>query len=283
VRAELLLTRGINLPRTRNINLAAPVILTAANAASLGISNPTPQQLGRPVFGPTRLDPRFDAIYQLENSARSDYKGLSLSVNKRFSSEITALASYTLAKATDDASDFSEQPSNPYDLRAERGPSLQDVRHRLVISGVFELPFADEESKSAKSGKGDTFLQEILGNIEIAPIITLSSGRPVDPLTGVDEERSGAFPLSSRPIGFARNSLTTPRYFNTDLRVVKYIQLAETSKLDFAFEFFNLFNHPNVTAINPYFGSAVTPLRAYASPTLYSSPRQFRFSLDWEF
>jgi hypothetical protein len=39
-------------------------LLTPASAAALGIPSPTPQQLGRPVFGPGRIDPRFDAVYQ---------------------------------------------------------------------------------------------------------------------------------------------------------------------------------------------------------------------------
>ncbi|MEP6705104.1 MAG: TonB-dependent receptor, partial [Acidobacteriota bacterium] len=184
IRAELLFTRGVNLPRTRNINLLPPVILTAANAPSLGFPNPTPQQIGRPVFGPGRVDPGYDGIYQLEDSAQSTYRGLSVAVNKRFSSEIAALASYTLSRATDDASDFNEQSQNPFDLRSERAPSLQDVRQRLVLSGVFELPFGDAE-ETANGGK-DSLLTEVFSNIEIAPIITFSSGRPVNPLTGSD-------------------------------------------------------------------------------------------------
>src|SRR5205823_2305690 len=52
VSANYLFVRGIHLSRTRNINLLPPVLLTPANAQSLGISDPTPQQLGRPVFSP---------------------------------------------------------------------------------------------------------------------------------------------------------------------------------------------------------------------------------------
>jgi hypothetical protein len=282
VRAEFLFTRGIHLPRTRNVNLLPPVALTTTSAASLSVSSPTPQQLGRLVFGTGRIDPRFDSVYQLENSASSTYRGLSLSVNKRLSNEFEILASYTLSKAIDDASDFNEQPANPYDLRAERSLSSQDVRHRLVISSVFELPFGDEDEKG-KTVEKDNLLKEILGNIEIAPIVTFSSGRPVNALTGTDEERSRAFPLASRPLGFARNSLRTPNFFNTDLRIVKYFPLSESAKIDFVFEFFNLFNKPNVAAINQFYGSGVTPLSTFRTPILFNSARQFRFSIDLEF
>ncbi len=281
IRAEFLFTRGVFLPRTRNFNLLPPITLTNSNAAALGIPNPTAQQIGRLVFGTGRIDPRFDAIYQLEDSASSTYRGLSLAINKRFSSEITALASYTLSKVTDDASDFNEQPANPYNLQAERALSLQDVRHRLVVSGVFELPFGDEEGKD--TGEKDDLLKEIFGNVEIAPIITLSSSRPVNALTGTDEERSRAFPLVSRPLGFSRNALRTPNFFNTDLRIVKYVPLIESAKIDFAFEFFNLFNKPNVVAVNQFYGSGTTPLPTFRTPILFNAPRQFRFSIDLEF
>jgi hypothetical protein len=281
IRAEFLFTRGVNLPRTRNINLLPPVTLTTANATLLGIQNPTPQQIGRLVFGTGRIDSRFDSIYQLEDSASSTYRGLSLALNKRFNNEITVLASYTLSKVTDDASDFNEQPANPYDLKAERALSLQDVRHRFVVSGVFELPFGDDEEKDKV--EKDSLLNEIFGNIEIAPIITLSSGRPFNALTGTDEERSRASPLVSRPLGFSRNALRTPNFFNTDLRIVKYIPLSESAKVDFAFEFFNLFNKPNVAAINQFYGSNSTPLSTFGTPILFNSPRQFRCSIDLEF
>lgn len=282
VRAEFLFTRGVDLPRTRNTNLASPVVLTATNAAALGFANPAPQQLGRPVFRPARLDPRYDAIYRLENSASSQYRGLNLAVDKRFGREASALVSYTLSKTTDDASDFFEQAADPYDLPAERSRSLLDVRHRLVISGVFDLPFGDEDEKPGAAKAKDSLLTEILGNIEVAPIVTLSSGRPVNALTATDEEHNGAFPVTSRPLGMGRNSLSTPRSFNTDVRIVKYIPFSKTARLDFAFEFFNLFNRTNVVAINPYFGSSATPLRSFLSPTVVGAPRQFRFSLDME-
>ncbi|MEP6920836.1 MAG: TonB-dependent receptor [bacterium] len=282
LRADYLFTRGIHLPRTRNINLLLPVTLTAANAAALGFFNPTPQQLSRPVFGPGRIDPRFDALYQLENSAHSSYNGLTLALNKRMSNEFELLASYTLSKTTDDASDFDEQPQNPYDLRAERALSRQDVRHRFVLSALFDLPFGDEEEKGAGSER-DTLIGNILSHIEIAPIVTLSSGRPVNALTGADEEHGLTFPLASRPSGFWRNTLHTSRFINFDLRVLKYFPMGERRRLDLVVEAFNLSNHPNTLSLNSFFGSGATPLSSFGTATSFTAPRQFRFSIDYEF
>jgi hypothetical protein len=282
IRAEYLFARGIHLPRMRNINLLAPVVLTTANAATLGILNPTPQQLGRPVFGPGRIDSRFDAIYQIEDSASSTYNGLTLALNKRLSNDFELLASYTLSKTTDDASEFDEQPQNPFDLRAERGLSRQDVRQRFVVSSLFDLPFGEEEESKAGNKKED-LLGTVLGHIEIAPIVTVSSGRPVNPLTGSDEERSRAFPLTSRPLGLARNSLHTPGFINVDIRALKYFPFGERRRLDLVVEAFNLFNHPNVLSLDPFFGSGVMPLPTFRTPMSFSAPRQIRFSIDFEF
>ena len=55
--AEYQYVHGVHLGHSSNINLAPPVTVTAANAAALGISNPTAQQLGRLAFPTTRLNP----------------------------------------------------------------------------------------------------------------------------------------------------------------------------------------------------------------------------------
>jgi hypothetical protein len=277
--ATFLFARGVRLSRTRNANLPPPVLLTLDNAASFGIPNPFPQQLGRLVFPPSRLSSQFDGIYQWENHASSDYSGLSLSLNRRLSNEISFSGSYTFSKAVDDASDFNEQPENPYLLHAERALSSNDQRHRFVFSGTFDLPFADEEEGKKSSG----MIAKLFGNIEAAPILIIGSGRPINPLTGFDANRSGAFPLSSRPLGFGRNSLVTPSQVQFDLRVLKFFKMREHGKLDFVVESFNLLNHTNVVALNQFFGPGNSPIPVFTTPNKAGIPRQLQFSIDFEF
>jgi len=277
--ATFLFARGVRLSRTRNVNLPPPVLLTPDNAASLGIPNPSPQQLGRLVFPPARLSPQFDNIYQWENHASSVYHGLSLSLNRRLSNEIEFSGSYTLSKAIDDASDFDEQPENPYLLPAERALSANDQRHRFVFSGIFDLPFADEDEGKKPTG----FIAKIFGNIEAAPILTIESGRPVDPLNGFDANRSGAYPLSARPLGFGRNSLRTGTQVELDLRVLKFFKVGEHGKFDFVVESFNLVNHTNVAALNQFYGTQSSPLPPFSLGNKAGIPRQLQFSLDFEF
>jgi hypothetical protein len=279
VSATFLFARGMRLSRAVNVNLLPPVVLTPQNAASLGIPDPFPQQLGRLVFSAARISPQFDNVYQWENHAGSVYDGLALSLNRRLSNEIEFSGSYTFSKAIDDASDFNEQPENPYALHAERALSANDQRHRFVFSGTFDLPFGDEEGGKKPSG----MISKVFSNIEAAPILTIASGRPINPVTGFDANRSGAFPLSSRPLGFGRNSLRTGTQAQLDLRVLKFFKVGERGKLDFVVESFNLLNHTNVAALNQFFGTETTPLSAFATANKASLPRQLQFSIDLEF
>jgi carboxypeptidase family protein/TonB-dependent receptor-like protein len=258
--ASYLFVRGVKLPRTRNVNLL-----------------PMP-----PIkFGSSRVvDPRFDNVYQLEDSASSTYHGVSFAFNRRMSNELAFSGSYTLSKTFDDASDFNEQPGNPFHLAAEQALSLQHQQQRAVFNGLWELPIGDEEpGKPAPNN----WVTKVFGHIEVAPIFTVESGRPVNPLTGVDSSRNGAFPLSSRPFGFGRNSLRSPALANMDFRVLKYFPMGKTAHLDLVAEAFNLFNRANVAQINPIFAAAAVPQPGFLQPIAGVGARQIQFSLDFEY
>jgi len=283
LRAEYLFVHGVKLPRTLNVNLLPPVILTLANTVSLGIPSPTPQEIGREVFPPLRSNPQFSDIYQLQNSASSTYNGVSLTLNRQMSDELAFSASYTLSKTFDDASDFDEQPQNPLNLRAENAVSRQHQQQRFVFNALWELPIGDEEDKGGKSEENTGWLTRTFSHIEVAPILTLESGRPVNPLTGLDSNQSHAFPLSARPLALGRNSLNTPALATMDLRILKYFPFGGVKRLDAVAEFFNLFNSVNVSQINPAFGSGLTPIPGFKQPIAGTGARQIQFSLDFEF
>jgi hypothetical protein len=284
VSATYLFVRGLKLARTRNVNLLTPLVLSEKNAATLGILDPTPQQLGRQVFGQGRRDQRFNDIYQLEDSARSTYNGLFLALNRRLNREFELSASYTFSKAIDDASDFNEQPETPFNVRAERALSRNHQGHRFVASALYDLPLGeDEENAQAQTSGRPSRVVGLLSHIEVAPIVTIGSGRPVDPLSGVDSNQSDAFPLSARPLGVGRNTLKTPAFATVDLRVLKYLRLGERGKLDFVVESFNLFNHTNVSQVNPFTGSGSSPSPGFRMPVEAFNARHIQFSVDFEF
>src|SRR5438132_8130957 len=283
LRADYLFVRGLRLPRTVNSNLLPPVVLTVANALSLGVPNPTPQQIGREVFSPGRLNTQFSDIYVLQNSASSTYNGISFTLNRRMSDELAFSASYTLSKTFDDASDFDEQPQNPFNLRAENAVSRQHQQQRFVFNALWELPIGGEEDKGGKAEESTSWLTQAFSHIEVAPILTLESGRPVNPLTGLDSNQSHAFPLSARPLSLGRNSLNTPALATMDFRILKYFPFGGVTRLDVVAEFFNLFNSANVSQINPVFGSSLTPMPGFRQPIAGTGARQIQFSLDFEF
>jgi len=253
-----LFVRGVRLARTRNINLLPP----------------------GPIFGPERADPRFADIYQLEDSAGSTYSGVSLALNRRMSNELAFSAGYTLSKTFDDASDFNEQPQNPFDLRSDRAVSLQHQQQRLTFNALWELPIGEEEAGQPPQ---DNWVTRVFGHVELAPILTVDSGRPVNPLTGIDSNGGHAFPLSARPLGFGRNSLRTPMLANLDFRILKYFPFGKSARLDLVAEAFNLLNRANVAQINPVFGTGLTPLAGFLSPLTGTGARRIQFSLDFEF
>lgn len=283
VRADYLFVHGVKLPRTLNVNLLPPVVLTLGNAAGLGILNPTPQQVGREVFSPLRLNPQFDDVYQLQDSADSTYNGVSFTLSRTMNEELEFSASYTLSKTYDNASNYDEQPQNPFDLSAEHAVSLQDQQQRFVFNALWDLPIGPDEDSPEQSTKNSGWLTKTFSHIEVAPIFTAESGRPVNPLTGLDPNESHAFPLSGRPLEFGRNSLETPSTVTMDFRVLKYFPFGKSRHLDVVAESFNLFNHANVAQINPVFGSGLTPMLGFGQPIEGTGARRIQFSLDFEF
>lgn len=197
--------------------------------------------------------------------------------------ELEFSASYTLSKAFDDASDYDEQPQNPFDLRAENAVSRQHQQQRFVFNALWDLPIGDEEDTGGKPPESPGWLTQTFRHIEMAPILTLESGRPVNPLTGLDSNQSHAFPLSARPLVFGRDSLNTPALATMDFRILKYFPFGGVKRLDVVAEFFNLFNSANVSQINPVFGSDLRSVPGFRQPIAGTGARQIQFSLDFEF
>jgi hypothetical protein len=279
---EYQFVRGVHLGRSTNINLAPPVTLAATNAASLGISAPAAQQLGRPVFSPLRLNPAFDAINQFATTASSTYHGATITLNRQFQEDMQVMAGYTFSKTIDDASSDAEQPQDPYDLAAERALALEDQRHRFTLSGLWLIgPDLDDPADAAKAANPGPLMKALTG-LEFAPILTVSSGFRTNPVTGLDTTREHVFPFAARPSGYARNSLATPAQVNLDLRVLRIVPLGR-GHLDVVAESFNLLNHRNVSLNNPVYGTGAPPAPNFNRPMATFSARRIQFSLDYEF
>src|SRR6202007_2345978 len=76
------------------------------------------------------------------------YNGLQSVLRKRFSNGVEFQAAYTWSHAIDDAADPLVATAgnrniarNSFNLKEERGSSDYDLRHRLVVNYLYELPF----------------------------------------------------------------------------------------------------------------------------------------------
>src|SRR6266704_2573563 len=94
-----------------------------------------------------------------KSGGRSNYNSLQLRAEKRFSRGLSFLASYTWAHALDIASNADLGAQNGGDFRDYRFPNREygnsdfDIRHRLSLSYLYELPI----------GHGKAFLGNATG------------------------------------------------------------------------------------------------------------------------
>ncbi|MBI2835905.1 MAG: TonB-dependent receptor, partial [Acidobacteria bacterium] len=206
-----------------------------------------------------RPRPQFGRLYSYETSGRTWYDALQTSFEKRLSHGYQFLVSYTLSKAVDNLwTPFTNiagaAPQSYFDLDAEKGPSESDERHRLVASGVVQLPLG----------------------LQLGAVLTTYSGRPYNITTGRDNNRDGN--LSDRPswnpsasgnaryvdpgLGFTvtgnlpRNAGRGTPYAALDVRLSRFIQVGRT-RVEVLAEAFNVTNRTNYSSYSGNLRSAL--------------------------
>jgi hypothetical protein len=293
-------TTGVRLPRFIEGNPA--VYYPGVDVTSAGCTAPNPPcpistennvNQRRLYSGCTLAQPNnciYGSVGEIASIADSSYNALQASLRKRFSSGLSFLASYTWSHSIDDVSSFNitgsaSQPvagendlaQNPFDLAAERGPSMFDARHRFVFSYQWSLPFLQHSQ---------TWFGYAFGNWQLNGIVTAMSGTPFTVFDSNDVSLQGQAPeisgfSSNRPnlVGNpnsgprtaaewfntnalqpiaqnplspveqfgdeGRNALLGPRYVNLDFSVFKNIRLGESKEIQFRGELFNALNHVN--------------------------------------
>ncbi len=152
---------GVKLLNRREINYGVVTpTATTANLDSRRIfnrGNPQSAEYGGAVFS---------GITNQTTDAQSNYNALQIQVNRRFTRGLSITGSYTFGKAIDNASGL-RTSANPFDPRADRGPSEFDIRHRGVIAYVFEFPWLRDQ-------RG--FFGRVLGGWGLSGITTFQSG-----------------------------------------------------------------------------------------------------------
>ena len=124
----------------------------AGSAVTYRINDASGNQTGTystPVYvRQNRVDPRYARINIVDAGLNSWYNGLAVQLNKRMSHGVTGSVAYTWSHAIDEgqgrrrhAEHLRQRRSAELSARRlprEKGTSALDVRHRLVVSGVWQ-------------------------------------------------------------------------------------------------------------------------------------------------
>lgn len=266
-------------------HLVTPV---EGNQALPGVGDPStwaPKNTRRPLFDE---QPLITTIATTAARSGSRYHSMQASIRQRMSEGVEYLASYTLGRVRTNNRGFygvfggsglqgvtgateGAYWQNTYDPEAEWGPAFHDVRHNLIFSSTYELPFGRGRTFGANwSGVTDA----LLGGWRLAGIFQARSGLPITVIDGRNRSLQGergferpncvgnpepadqsidrwldigafeAAPLGTFgncPVGVAR----APGYVNLDLMLAKRINAGGSRYGEFRIEAFNALNHPS--------------------------------------
>jgi hypothetical protein len=210
-------------------------------------------------------------------------------VEKRMSHHYQFLTSYTLAYAKDIG--FSNALGDKYGYTKFSRWGVADRRHRLVVSGIVQLPWQMQASVigdfrsslpfGPSSSLGDLNGDGYTGDLP-AGVLPNSGCRSLN-LTAINAVRTsrGLTPVSK---------VDCPDFSNVDLRFSKSFTMAGSHQIELIAQLFNMFNTANfatpsgsITAANdtngrPLFGQTSSLLANINAPS-----RQAEFALRWKF
>lgn len=281
---------GRRLYNTYNANQAVPGS-TAVNTR-------------RPLYA---LAPNLSDASWFTTDGLGNYYALQITADKRFSHGVSAILGYSWSHAIDNVPlEFGggaagPLPQDPRNLRAERGNSIIDMRHRLTLSYLWEFPF----------GKGKPMLNYggpvnwILGGWQSNGILTVQSGLPFSAVlqTSTTNTGTGSRPdVAGKPTyqhtlqrwfdsgAFAtpapytygnagRNILFGPGRMNWDMSLFKNFVIRDQTRFEFRAEAFNVFNHPQFGLPNANIGNA----QVGQITSTVGNPRQLQMGLRFQF
>jgi hypothetical protein len=284
-------TRNLNAVPARYLSTSATRDNAANNFLNAAVQNPF---FGLPEFAGSALAtqtiaraqllrpyPHFQDITVTEQFGYSWYHSFQLSVEKRLTKGFTLQGSYTFSKLMQ-----ATELLNPTDLRPVEVISDLDVPHRLVVNGIWELPFG----KKRKFLSNMNWLGELaLGGWQLVGIFEGQSGFPLGFGNAIvrGDLRSIVLPRGERtserwfnveaanqvfdrlPANQLVSNLRTlpPRFSyirsdginNFDLSLFKNYQITEKMRIQFRMEAFNALNHvqfaaPNTNVTSDAFG-----------------------------
>lgn len=232
--ADFVWQHTIKINRTLDLNSPSVFVQTApGQTRSVAAADAT-----RPIVPVAN---GYKRILTVINNGESFYRGLQLNLTKRFSHNFSTLISYTWSHTTNtvepDAPGGDANDANQLGA-FERGDSVLDQRHRLAISGWWNLP----------------------KHFSVGGLATLASARPFNATTGVDNNGDGS--ITDRPVinesVVGRNAFRGNPLYDFSPFVERDFRLNERVHLVLRAEGFNVFNHPNTIGRNGTYGNAAS-------------------------
>jgi len=224
--------------------------------------------------------PFFATVTTGVDSGNSNYNGFVFTTKYQGRQGIFIQGSYTLGKSIDSASAFFGSTgertgvADVNNMKAERGPSSFDIRHRSVITFVIDVPVGPGHRLF---GWNNGLNKQVFGGWQISGTTTLQTGAPFTVFnnqrdfsgfnqfndrpdvvgTGrlsqnnrnvdaaFDTTYFSATPPTGRVGTSGRNQYYGPGLQNYNFAAAKSFKFTEQVGLQFRAEFFNLFNHTN--------------------------------------
>jgi hypothetical protein len=294
-----------HLGERRNIN-------GVPDGARLGTNNIDPvtgNRIGNDFLRPYR---GYADINVVTWSGTSNYNGLQVQVNRRYTSGFQYGLAYTYSKSFDYANDDSSDVFNGRPYKAfNYGPSDFDQKHILTVNYIWDIPGLGRRwnnrlvrgvtdgwqlsgTTSYASGKpkvlgtsGTTLFATYQGGVtditggqnNARPNIICNPNRnpgTTDP-TGTPyliDTSCFARPTTPGDIGnMGRNQIRLPSTFNSDLAMFKNFRLGEQRGIQLRWEIYNIFNHTNFTDIN---GAMIFDATGRQTNSSFGTPRAAR-------
>jgi hypothetical protein len=239
---------------------------------------------------------------------------MQVNLQKRFSHGFQFQFAYTYSHAISNINDplvpagnNGYLPRNSFDLKAERGNSDFDIRHRAVINFIYE-PNIGRGRDHFNNG----FAGRLLEGWSLTGIIDAETGHPFDVYGLTDSNHTGELARVSQQGGTGqpagtdktftgpsassiyttpfdvkpntgKNEFYGPGFYNIDMAAIKDTGLTERLKLQFRLEVFNLFNHAQFAQPNNIYyqgeASFSQSLSTITRPDGTTSARQMQVAL----
>ena len=233
------------------------------------------------------LDEQYaQQVWVMENTGESEYDGLNLSLEKRYSNNWSGRVSYSLSKSRGTAENQADR--NLYQVLTEmnldqwRGPSQVDRTHVLSIGARTEIP----KTKGVTLSTTIRYMSGAPFTIYNSNVDVDRNGELEDPVPAGTYSGTAADSLTDVEFDGNRNGARGPDIFQADLRAGWRGRLGGSRVIEIFFDAFNITNRANFE--NPVLANRDmrTPGNFLVLTNLYGGggfPRQAQLGVRFEF